>query len=320
MSKKVTTESFTEEAIKRRGAEDFDYSKVVYVKAKTKVLIVCKKHSTAFEITPNNFLSGKGCPICANEYRSSVQTKSLSAFIEQAKLCHNDEYDYSQVEYAGAFVNVKIRCKKHDRWFHQTPANHLKKRGCVVCGREKTLSRFNSAGERFIVAAAKYHNFKYDYSKVEYSKANKKVTIVCPTCGEFRQTPNRHLQSGCPCCADYGFNPGKPAVLYLHEIVGKCHTFAGYGITRRPAGRAKLHTKNLNREGYSVVNSFTTEKLDGKFIQQLEKALKDTFPLDTNTSHIDGFKTESTIESYQNVCDFVRNYIENNKEIAYGNN
>lgn len=34
--------------------------------------------------------------------------------------------------------------------------------------------------EQFIEKARKIHGDKYDYSKVEYTKANKKVCIICP--------------------------------------------------------------------------------------------------------------------------------------------
>ena len=50
----------------------------------------------------------------------------------------------------------------------------------------------------FINRAKKIHGDKYDYSKVEYERSNKKVCIICPEHGEFMQRPNDHL-SGCGC-------------------------------------------------------------------------------------------------------------------------
>ena len=41
----------------------YDYCDVKYVNAISKVEIICDKHGT-FNQTPNNHLSGKGCPIC----------------------------------------------------------------------------------------------------------------------------------------------------------------------------------------------------------------------------------------------------------------
>ena len=54
----------------------------------------------------------------------------------------------------------------------------------------------------FINAACKIHNNKYDYSKVEYVNNHAKVCIICPTHGEFWQTPNNHLHGQCcPKCS-----------------------------------------------------------------------------------------------------------------------
>ena len=55
--------------------------------------------------------------------------------------------------------------------------------------------------EEFIKKAEKFHNNKYDYSKVEYVNSQTKVCIICPKHGEFWQTPAMHLsQNGCPKC------------------------------------------------------------------------------------------------------------------------
>ena len=58
--------------------------------------------------------------------------------------------------------------------------------------------------EEFIKEARGTHGDKYDYSKVEYIGALKKVCIICPNPehGEFWQTPSHHLEGkGCPKCA-----------------------------------------------------------------------------------------------------------------------
>lgn len=60
--------------------------------------------------------------------------------------------------------------------------------------------------EDFIKKAIAVHGEKYDYSKVEYVNNKTKVCIICPTHGEFWQTPDKHINSkqGCPKCR--GFN------------------------------------------------------------------------------------------------------------------
>ena len=51
--------------------------------------------------------------------------------------------------------------------------------------------------EEFIAKAKLVHGDKYDYSKVEYVGALKKVCIICPKHGEFWQEANGHLKGQC---------------------------------------------------------------------------------------------------------------------------
>ena len=57
--------------------------------------------------------------------------------------------------------------------------------------------------EEFINEARRIHGEKYDYSKVQYVRADKAVCIICPIHGEFWQAPCNHLQGkeGCKKCA-----------------------------------------------------------------------------------------------------------------------
>lgn len=54
----------------------------------------------------------------------------------------------------------------------------------------------------FIEKALLKHGDKYDYSKVNYTKWNNKIIIICKLHGEFEQIPNNHLNGqGCIKCA-----------------------------------------------------------------------------------------------------------------------
>ena len=43
----------------------YDYSKVIYTGAHTKVEIICPEHGSFFQ-TPKNHIDGHGCPFCLN--------------------------------------------------------------------------------------------------------------------------------------------------------------------------------------------------------------------------------------------------------------
>ena len=61
--------------------------------------------------------------------------------------------------------------------------------------------------EDFLRLAKKAHGDRYDYSMVKFEAMNKKVDIICPKHGVFRQTPAHHCHrgDGCPECRREGF-------------------------------------------------------------------------------------------------------------------
>ena len=52
---------------------------------------------------------------------------------------------------------------------------------------------------QFVIKANKKFNFKFDYSKFEYTNAKTLSVIVCPEHGEFTQSPTRHLSNMYAC-------------------------------------------------------------------------------------------------------------------------
>ena len=183
--KKLTTEGFINKAKKIHG-DKYDYSKVEYVNAKTKVCIICPEHGEFWQ-TPDNHLKGFGCTKC-------------NSFIKKIKEVHNDKYNYSKVNYVDSKTKVCIICPKHGE-FWQTPNAHLQGQGCPKCSIEYNKKRMSLTTEEFIKKAKEIHGDKYDYSKTDYINADTKVCIVCKKHGEFWQKPYKHLQGqGCPKC------------------------------------------------------------------------------------------------------------------------
>lgn len=174
----------------------YDYSKVNYVNYDTKITVICKKHGE-FNIRPDHFLSGCGCPKCGTERGSEKNRMSKHSFIKKAKSVHGNKYDYSKVEYVNAKTNVCIICPEHGEFF-QSPDSHLRGAKCPKCSHRS----YKYTTEEFIEKAIKIHGNKYDYSKVEYNGRLKPVTIICPSHGEFLQKPRDHFRHGCPFCSE----------------------------------------------------------------------------------------------------------------------
>ena len=131
-----------------------------------------------------------------------VNKITTEIFIERAKQIHGDKYDYSQVEYKSMKTPVVIICPIHGK-FYQTPENHLEGKGCSECAYDKLREKLKYSTEEWIKIAKEKRGNKYDYSKVNYINAHTKVCIICPTHGEFWQTPHNHisLNQECPKCA-----------------------------------------------------------------------------------------------------------------------
>ena len=124
-NKKDTNFSFVKKARDVHG-DKYDYSEVCYVNNKTPVNIICRVHGV-FQQTPNNHLSGKGCPKCAGNVVLTTRE-----FVEMAREIHGDEYSYDHVVYKNNREPVLITCSLHGD-FEQIPYVHLEGSGCPVC-------------------------------------------------------------------------------------------------------------------------------------------------------------------------------------------
>jgi very-short-patch-repair endonuclease len=198
MVKKYDKNDFLFDAKKVHG-DRYDYSLVEYKNKTTKVKILCKDH-TIFEQSPSDHVLGRnknrhgmGCPKCRNR-------KTQDQFIIDAKKVHGEEYDYSLVKYINTTKKVKIICKEHGI-FEQLATHHISGSKCSKC------QGVNKDSNSFILESINVHDFRYDYSLVDYINNRLKVKIICKEHGIFEQIPKHHLSgSGCPNCKNKGEN------------------------------------------------------------------------------------------------------------------
>jgi hypothetical protein len=190
------TAKFIEAALKVHGEGKFDYSRVIY--KSEKVCIICPKHGEFYQ-DPNKHLRGHGCRKCSVD----KNTMSLEEFINKANKAHGvGKYDYSRIEsLKNSKEKVCIICPKHGE-FRQLAGDHAHGTGCRRCVSDKfSHDRAMPQGD-FINRANKFHNGRFDYSKVKYINSITKVCIICPIHGEFHQKPAIHLKTrGCPQCS-----------------------------------------------------------------------------------------------------------------------
>lgn len=276
MTQKERTKKFIEKARKVHN-DKYDYSKVEYINAYTKVCIICPIHGE-FWMSPSNHCTKSNnceCPKCSGRYMDTLY------FIEKARKIHGNKYDYSKVEYINSQVKVCIICSEHGE-FWQTPNKHLIGHGCAQCHEDNKKYYKLSNTEEFIKKARKIHGDKYDYSKVEYINNHTKVCIICPEHGEFWQIPSNHLRyKGCPKCKSSHLQTKVRKILNKNKInfeeekicdffkKGKAHQSLDFYLPDYNIGiecQGKQHFEPVNFGG-----KLTEEEMNNNFNSQIKR-------------------------------------------------
>jgi hypothetical protein len=189
MGKKMTLIEFIARAIAVHGYK-YDYSKVVYVNNRTKVIIICPEHGE-FLVTPYSHLNGVRCPKCAHNYPYTTET-----FIEQSKKMYDEnEFDYSKVVYTKSHNRICL-IHKCGHKFYVKACVHIRGLTSCPCCRYKIKNT-----EDFVKLAKKTHGDYYDYSITEYVNTTTKLWVICPIHGKFLVKPYNHLLGNkCPKC------------------------------------------------------------------------------------------------------------------------
>jgi hypothetical protein len=192
--KRLTKSQFILNSVQVHG-DKYDYSKSTIVDSNTRTIVICPLHGD-FDVVPRNHYNTQktACPKCKNYMKGS-----LDLFLKRACEAHGNKYDYSKVDFVSNNKKVVVNCLKHGE-FQVVPSQHYLPRaiGCSLCSNKKANNT-----EGFIKQAVEIHGSKYSYDKVNYSRNDVDVTIVCPKHGEFYIRPSGHIgkeRRGCPSC------------------------------------------------------------------------------------------------------------------------
>ena len=189
---KLTKNEFLQRANEKHGGK-YKYNKVEYVNTDNKVCIICPEHGEFWQ-RPSDHFQGRGCPKCVGK------NKTTEDFVKECKKIHGDKYDYSEVEYHGAFTKVKLVCCEKDNngcnhgEFFVTPHQILSGGGCPKCGRSRSIQKQKKTFERFKEEVEViYGQGIIDFSRVVYVNAHTPITISTEYLGEITVTPNKLL-------------------------------------------------------------------------------------------------------------------------------
>lgn len=293
MPKKLTTEEFIRRAklVPQHQGKPYNYSKVEYIKTLEKVEIICLDHGPFWQ-RPTKHLSGKGCHKCAGKPPLTNESVDLRLVGRRIQRLGNIK---------GGANKVLWKCLVPEcghEWL-SSPSHVLHGDGCRKCA--GTLLLTNSDVDARIT-----HRCIKRIGDIK--STGTKIYWLClkDSCGhEWPTTPKNILAGkGCPRCAKYGFNPSKPAVLYVYRIAEE---YCGYGISNNFKKRNYNHKKSFKKAKITA-ELVATYDCSGFHAEKIENLLKKSFKV-VNTG-IDGFKREAThIENLPIVLDFINDQL-----------
>ena len=148
----IKNEANFKEIIKEKFGDYYDLSKIKYINANTKVILVCPKHSD-FTIKPTDIYKFKGCKKCIKEEKLE---KNKIKFINTCNKLYDFYYDYSKFEYRGCNIESIIICKEHGE-FKRDYNHHIRGEGCPRCK--------SSKGENLIRGYLLNNNIEFEEQK-----------------------------------------------------------------------------------------------------------------------------------------------------------
>ncbi len=221
----------------------YDYSKVNYINAKTKIEIICNIHGSFF-MTPNNHLNKKGCKKCGIISAANKKRYTKEEIINKLyTIFGNEKYNYNKLNFNYIDDNVIITCLKHGD-IKINLQSHLNGSECSQC---RGIRNFNT--NSFIEYCKKIHNNLYEYDKTIYTNIDNKVIIKCKTHGYFDQSAYSHAEGlGCKLCSKFkGYSNAQ--IEWLNYMAVKDNTFIQH--IKNSLHEYKIGDTNLKADGYS---------------------------------------------------------------------
>lgn len=193
---KLTTEEFIKKAREVHG-DKYDYSKVEYVNALTKICIICKEHGEFWQ-RPSHHTAGRGCTKCA----SDVNAAKMRVWTEEK--CRDEASRYSEMK--------AFRTESRDAYNAAMKHNWLKQYTWLsykIDVSKPKKKRQSYTQEEIIGRLRSIFGDRYSYEKVEYKAMKVPITLVCHEKdangiehGEFSMRPDNIFsgKQGCPKC------------------------------------------------------------------------------------------------------------------------
>lgn len=269
---------FTKDSGNRRLALA-EHTVVIIEAGKTvnnKSVFRCNKCGYEWSAVFSNIIRGHGCPKCNGGVKVNEEACRLQMVGKT----------FTMLRYGGSVTSKSLfKCNIcSSEWL--TDFDKIKQgRGCHKCGGTSKKTEEDCHNK------LKGRSLRMTYYAGTVSDL--KSTFECGVCEHVWEASFNDIRmgQGCPSCAKSGFNPSRPAWLYvlrLNTPQGDCY---GFGITNVLKDRMRRHKKNLGNMLDEVYEPFYFDS--GKDAQELESTWKKS-PYIINVG-VTGFVTECVL-------------------------
>lgn len=218
-------------------------------------------------------VSGNGCPVCANKVIHPGENDLATKNPQVAKEWHptkNGKQKASEIAPGAKTLAFWLCPLGHEYQVQVAARTGSRAAGCPYCANYRVLAGFNDLETRNPLAAAEWHPTKNGTLKPNevVAGSSAKYWWMCSEGHEWKTTANSRLSGvGCGACAQSGFAPGLPALLYF--ISSKELRARKIGITNTGLKSDRLAT--FSKLGWSVLATF--ESPNGYEVLEAETAL-----------------------------------------------
>lgn len=217
----------------------------------------------------NRAVNGRGCPVCAGREVVPGTNDLATTHPEVAAEWHpskNGDLNPQQVV-GGTPQRIWWLCELGHVW--QARASHrIKGVGCPVCTGRVVVKGFNDLATTHPRIAAEWHPLRNGALTPEdvVAGTNKKIWWQCDQNHEWQAKGNlRVVGTGCPDCAEYGFKPQKPAVVYFLQHTGLAARKVGITNSENKGDRVA----SFRSSGWQVISEWPMRGDRARVIERL---------------------------------------------------
>lgn len=116
MADKKTHDEFLKEIVSELSLtgdlERYDLSKVRYVNAQTKVILICREHGD-WSVSPGHLRNHRRCPKCSDRVTAAKLSPGLEGYARKVEALYPGFYLWDRATYVSSRDKIELGCARH---------------------------------------------------------------------------------------------------------------------------------------------------------------------------------------------------------------